>query len=306
MRGFFQLFFKPKGASSHTPRLLAGLERRTLAALATGAAVGLATAGIIAGLGIVQAEDDSNSGYWLRERVRSVSSAVFRSPNVLSWNEPVKTAAPARKAHPANALTRVAAGGQSVCVRLCDGFFFPVGSYHGRSDAASHESVCQSQCPGAPTALYVRPNASSRIEDSVSAREGRKYSALAVALRYTQTNDRTCSCKPAGAVSLAMAPLQRDFTLRKGDSVMTVTGVKVFQGSKGRAPKAADFMALARSSDVDPRQRATLKALERVSAIMPAPQPRAAASPRVQPAKQAVEPTQRTVRLVDPFGPVLR
>src|SRR5579863_2186686 len=39
--------------------------------------------------------------------------------------------------------------GQPICVRLCDGAFFPT------SAVADGEATCAAQCPDAPTALYT-------------------------------------------------------------------------------------------------------------------------------------------------------
>ena len=49
------------------------------------------------------------------------------------------------------------AGSYAVCVRTCDGSFFPV-SYSGAgSRADSLEEVCRSLCPNADVALYSFP-----------------------------------------------------------------------------------------------------------------------------------------------------
>ena len=41
----------------------------------------------------------------------------------------------------------------SVCVRLCDGYYFPIGTVRRAGDIATHTAVCSSACPGAPAAL---------------------------------------------------------------------------------------------------------------------------------------------------------
>ena len=75
--------------------------------------------------------------------------------------------------------------GKPVCVRLCDGFFFPTASTIG-GDAA-----CAAQCPDAPTALYTMPT--EHIEDAVSS-TGRLYTQLPVAKRYQTSFESTCTC----------------------------------------------------------------------------------------------------------------
>ena len=56
------------------------------------------------------------------------------------------------------------AGGRAVCVRLCDGFFFPSATNAGGDEA------CAAQCPDAPAARYTEPAGSDRIEEEVSSR----------------------------------------------------------------------------------------------------------------------------------------
>jgi hypothetical protein len=143
-----------------------------------------------------------------------------------------------------------------VCVRLCDGFYFPLSatSY----DATSQDAACNSLCPDAPTEVYYM-NGSERIEDSVSAK-GQSYTALPVSLRYRTTSDNTCSCHRD---AIAASPL-RDLTLRHGDAVMTPAGFMVFNGVEGVPHGAGDFAALAKAS-VPAAERGALQALERVS-----------------------------------------
>jgi uncharacterized protein DUF2865 len=84
---------------------------------------------------------------------------------------------------------------RSVCVRLCDGFFYPIhystyGSLLGQ-DAQS----CQSNC-AAPAELYVYRNPGQDIEQAVSL-NGSAYMDLPVALRFRKEYVKGCSCKQA-------------------------------------------------------------------------------------------------------------
>ena len=158
-------------------------------------------------------------------------------------------------------------GRKSMCVRLCDGFAFPVGTFNGDADRASHEATCQAECPGAQTALYVLPNGSDALADAVEARSGRAYSKIPAAFHYTTFLEDSCSCHPSGGGRLAS--LLHDFTLRRGDAVMTASGVRVFHG--GHLPyRPTDFVKLERSRDVASGRRATFHAIERASLSSPA------------------------------------
>lgn len=123
------------------------------------------------------------------------------------------------------------------CVRLCDGFAFPVGQAGG-SNWNVQESACRSACPGAETALFYSP-AGSKDFDSMT--RGRlAYSALPTAFRYRDALSPSCSCKPTGATLPATA-LLRDLTLRPGDLAMTRTGARHFDGSRSFPYRGADF-----------------------------------------------------------------
>ncbi len=149
-----------------------------------------------------------------------------------------------------------AGGHDPVCVRLCDGFFFPLPT--AASDAVSQGAACNSLCPDAPTEVFYR-NGADRIEGSLSA-AGKPYSALPVSLRYRSTANETCSCHRE---VVAYAPL-KDATLRRGDAIMTPAGFMVFRGVEGGPHQAADFSALA-AAGLASSEKAPLQAMERAS-----------------------------------------
>ena len=149
------------------------------------------------------------------------------------------------------------AGGQAVCVRLCDGGFFPIST---RGDTGDEEATCSALCPDAPVALYHEQSGSDKIEDAVSAK-GAPYTALPVALRYRTTLDNSCTCHRAHGLPMAIA---RDATLRKGDYVMTANGLVMFTGAKGGPHGAGDFTAIAGAS-MPAAQKAALMAIEKAS-----------------------------------------
>ena len=151
--------------------------------------------------------------------------------------------------------------GKPVCVRLCDGSFFPTASVSG-GDVA-----CAAQCPDAPTALYTM--STDRIEDAVSS-TGRLYSALPVAKRYQTSFESTCTCHRDSVASHARE-LLTDTTLRKGDVVMTANGFRVYQGDGYGPTGPRDFVTLSQARSVPKEERAALLAMERASAGSPAP-----------------------------------
>jgi hypothetical protein len=148
------------------------------------------------------------------------------------------------------------AGSGPVCVRLCDGAFFPLSISSG--DPESQSAACDSQCPDAPTQVFYR-NGSDRIEDAIS-NTGQRYSALPVALRFQKTSDATCACHRN---PVAYKPLN-DSTLRSGDAIVTPAGIFVFRGVEGGAHMPSDFTALS-NADMPRLRRSDMLAMERVS-----------------------------------------
>jgi hypothetical protein len=150
--------------------------------------------------------------------------------------------------------TKTDHGGLAMCVRLCDGFYFPNVVTSGGDEA------CASQCPDAPTASYSVPPGSDNIDDAVSL-TGAPYSALPVAHRYQMSFDDTCTCHRSSAKSY-VADLLRDRTLRDGDLVMTSKGFMIFKGTRSGAVSASSFVALSQST-VPNAARLELTAMER-------------------------------------------
>jgi hypothetical protein len=152
-------------------------------------------------------------------------------------------------------VARIGGGGSAgVCVRLCDGFFFP-SALVGEGDEG-----CAEQCPDAPTAFYSKPAGSDGVVGAVSV-SGAPYSDLPVADRHLTAYDGTCTCHRSLTRS-HVAELLQDRTLRNGDLVMTEKGFTVFRGDKSGAVSASNFVALSRSSTVSKEARAELTAME--------------------------------------------
>lgn len=153
--------------------------------------------------------------------------------------------------------------GRSVCVRLCDGYHFPIGANPGASDIAGQEAVCASACPDSPTRLYLVPAGSEDISDAYSARGAKSYAALPVALRHTSTRDNTCTCR-RNVSHVARLSHLTDATLRPGDAVMTHKGFRFLRGARQFPFKDSDFSGI-ESSRLSRSERVRLQAMERAS-----------------------------------------
>ena len=125
------------------------------------------------------------------------------------------------------------------CACAWDGYYFPIGPLSRDSDLGDHEAACSGLCPDAPTQLFIVPSGSDRIEDAVAG--DARYVALPAAFRNRTTVDKTCACHRRPAKP---SPLLNDFTLRKGDFVMTPSGIVVFRGA-GHSPMRNRLCTLA-------------------------------------------------------------
>ena len=82
---------------------------------------------------------------------------------------------------------------RSVCVRLCDGFYYPVSYSTYGSQVSRDAEICQANC-AAPAELYVYRNPGQEIEQAISL-SGSAYMDLPVALKYRKEYVNGCSCK---------------------------------------------------------------------------------------------------------------
>lgn len=84
---------------------------------------------------------------------------------------------------------------RTICVRLCDGYYFPI-SYATVPDAFSRDAnACSSQC-AAPTELYYYQNPGAEVEQAMSL-AGAPYTKLKTAWLYRKELVKGCSCKVA-------------------------------------------------------------------------------------------------------------
>jgi len=109
---------------------------------------------------------------------------------------------------------------RTVCVRTCDGYFFPVSYSASPSRFAEDEQACQRMCPAAEVQLYTFRNPGEEISQAVSL-HGRAYSDLPTAFAYRKEVNKACSCKRAGQNWADALKQLDDNTVEQGDIVVT-------------------------------------------------------------------------------------
>jgi hypothetical protein len=112
------------------------------------------------------------------------------------------------------------AGSYAVCVRTCDGSFFPV-SYSGAgSRADSLEDVCRALCPNADMALYSFPFGGT--VDEAASPTGEPYANLPNAAKFEKAYDPSCSCRRKGQTwAEALADAEARYGHEKHDILVT-------------------------------------------------------------------------------------
>jgi hypothetical protein len=115
----------------------------------------------------------------------------------------VRSTAPSKQKRRARRGTGSSGGTfRTLCVRTCDGYYFPISFSTTRKHFGADEAMCQQLCPAGEASLYVHARGSQGPEDMQSL-DGAPYSALPTAFRYRSALDGSCTCgRPveAGAI----------------------------------------------------------------------------------------------------------
>lgn len=83
----------------------------------------------------------------------------------------------------------------TVCVRLCDGFYFPV-SHRASSGRFQHDAeLCRTRCGQSEARLFYYPSAGGSMNQAVDL-NGRAYTRLKTAFLHRKQLVSGCGCKP--------------------------------------------------------------------------------------------------------------
>jgi hypothetical protein len=169
---------------------------------------------------------------------------------------------------------------RTVCVRTCDGFYFPI-SYSTSPDRfPDDEQSCQRMCPASEVSLYTYHNPGEEMAQAVSL-SGKLYTELPTAFQYRKAVDPACSCRrPGESWAQTLKAIGPDDTVVPGDVIVTEQNSR--QLSQPRI--GAD------GKPIRPEQRAPVPA-----AAASAPADSAQTAPPGQ-----TDPAKRTVRAVGP------
>jgi len=131
---------------------------------------------------------------------------------------------------------------RTVCVRTCDGAYFPVSFATVSARFPDDEKTCKALCPATEANLYAYPNPGGDMNQAVST-TGQPYTALPTAFKFRASFDPACACKAAGQTwSDALKSVDDKAQLdQQGDIIVTEESAKKMQQQKMQAqqPKGA-------------------------------------------------------------------
>jgi hypothetical protein len=86
---------------------------------------------------------------------------------------------------------------RTVCVRTCDGFYFPISFATVPARFPDDEKTCKALCPASEANLFSYRNPGEDMNQAVSV-NGQSYASSPNAFRYRQEFNPSCACKAAG------------------------------------------------------------------------------------------------------------
>jgi Protein of unknown function (DUF2865) len=143
---------------------------------------------------------------------------------------------------------------RTVCVRTCDGGYFPISFSTSPARFADDERSCKALCPATEAELYAYRNPGEDINQAVSV-NGAPYTALPNAFKFRTEFNPSCACKAPGQTwSEALKSIDdKAEAAQQGDIIVTEESAKKMQqraqqqptkgGKKGAAPAQANAPA---------------------------------------------------------------
>src|SRR3954447_6366843 len=169
---------------------------------------------------------------------------------------------------------------RTVCVRSCDGAYFPISFATVPARFPDDEKSCKALCPAAEATLYAYRNPGEDMNQAVSI-SGQAYSSSPNAFRYRQEFNPSCACKAAGQTwSDALKSVDdKAAAEQQGDIIVTEESAKKMARPPG--PKGAPAAS-------------AKKGTASTTAIAPGP------SPSVPDTDAAAPPADKSIRTVGP------
>jgi hypothetical protein len=127
---------------------------------------------------------------------------------------------------------------RTVCVRTCDGGYFPISFATSPARFADDERACKALCPATEASLYAYRNPGEDINQAVSV-NGQPYTALPNAFKFRSEFNPACACKAPGQTwSDALKSIDdKAEAAQQGDIIVTEESAKKMQQRAQQPPQ---------------------------------------------------------------------
>jgi len=174
---------------------------------------------------------------------------------------------------------------RTVCVRMCDGYYYPISFATSPSRFRDDQDVCLRTCPATDVALYAYRNPGGEMREAISI-DGKRYTDLPNAFRYRQEYNPSCACRKPGQSWADALSQGRDTTVERGDIVVTDDKAKALSQPK-----------------IDPRAAAQPQGGARPATPAPGNAPTASTSTQTAPAPGGAAGSPVDSRSIRTIGP---
>jgi hypothetical protein len=128
---------------------------------------------------------------------------------------------------------------RTVCVRSCDGGYFPISFATVPARFPDDDKTCKALCPATEASLYSYRNPGEDMNQAVSI-NGQPYSSSPNAFRFRQEFNPSCACKAAGQTwSDALKSIDdKAAAEQQGDIIVTEENAKKMSRAPTKQPPA--------------------------------------------------------------------
>jgi hypothetical protein len=131
-----------------------------------------------------------------------IQASVPKAPKVRrAWDPPETLATTYEGSNPVGTVA-IKKGYRTLCVRTCDGYYFPISFSTKSKNFARDQKACSAMCPAGDAKLYYHSVPGQESGDMVSVADKVPYSALPNAFQYRTVGLRAvpgCACHAAAA-----------------------------------------------------------------------------------------------------------
>lgn len=184
------------------------------------------------------------------------SADPYRNPETRGYTDPFNDPRPEERGDYSTTPDMPMQGGlRTLCVRTCDGAFFPISSNATPLDFRAQAAQCARMCPGTETELFYHAMEGQESSDMVSAKTGKPYTSMPTAFAYrngSATNrSSSCSCNMA-AYHDEMKTQEQQASAPQSTPYSGITQIPSPQGDK--ASKPAETKIEAKAAPVPDRE----------------------------------------------------